>query len=189
MLEIFNHALSWVCGQNPDHTWMPGGLPLPCCQRCIGLYVGAGVAALLHIALKPQPTARFLQVHGLFLLLMVPFGFHWLPQGEVLRGWTGVLFGFGLVMFLSQTLSARSNDTENSTSRIGTVGLYWLGLVLTLLAVPVLGVWGGRGSSSVLSSLAALGALVLASLALANVGLAIASLARGSWRRKAQVRA
>ena len=234
MLETFSHAFSWVCGQNPDHTWMPGGLLLPCCQRCLGLYVGAGVAALLHAVLKPQPTARFLQIHGLFLLLMVPFGFHWLPHGELLRAWTGVLFGFGIVTFLWLTPSARSSEAKNSTPRFackyhklrsrrrkeaeaqltrnGTppyVGayslsaiqsacevfgssaarLYWLGLALTLLAVPALGVWGGRGSAYVLSGLAALGALVLAALVLTNIGLVIASLARGSWRRKARIRA
>jgi uncharacterized membrane protein len=233
-LETLNHTFSWVCGQNPDHTWIPGGLPLPCCQRCTGLYVGAAVAVLLHLALKPLPTARFLQIHGLFLLLMVPFGFHWLPQGELLRAGTGVLFGFGVVTFLSLKLSARTTtarlrssdttfcltpalsprrggivsgagecsptrafskrgdscslslgervrvrasfisnfidavDADSATASLATV-LYWLGLALTLLAVPALGLGGGHAAAHTLLGLAAFGALALAALALANV--------------------
>jgi hypothetical protein len=31
---------------------------------------------------------------------MVPFGFHWVPQGPMLRTVTGLLFGFGLVAYL-----------------------------------------------------------------------------------------
>jgi len=94
-METLAQLFGVVCGQNPDHTWMPGGLLLPCCQRCLGLYVGAAVAVGLHGWLRPQLSGRFLEVHGLFLLLMVPFGFHWLPQGALVRTGTGVLFGFG----------------------------------------------------------------------------------------------
>jgi len=166
---------------------MPGGLLLPCCHRCTGLYVGAGVAALWHVTLKVRPTVRFLQIHGLFLLMMVPFGFHWLPQGELLRAWTGVLFGFGLVAFLWLTPSARTSESEDSKLRLSTARFYWLGLALTLLAVPALGISGGRSSAHTLSGLAALGALVLAALALANAGLAVASFARWFRRRKARL--
>jgi len=105
MLEILTHWFAAVCGQDPGHTWAPGGILLPCCQRCTGLYVGAGVAALLHLWLRPRLTSRFLEMHGAFLLLMIPFGFHWLPQGPALRTLTGVLFGFGVVAFLWLQLS------------------------------------------------------------------------------------
>jgi uncharacterized membrane protein len=100
MLEVLHHLFAAVCGQNPEHTWAPGGVPLPFCQRCTGLYVGAGAAWLLHRWLKPRPTARFLEVHGAFLLLMAPCGFHWVPQGPVLRTLSGALFGFAVVAFL-----------------------------------------------------------------------------------------
>ncbi len=53
----------------------------------------------------PRLTGRFLEMHGAFLLLMVPFGFHWVAQGPVLRTLTGVLFGFGVVTFLWLPLS------------------------------------------------------------------------------------
>jgi uncharacterized membrane protein len=100
MLEILNHLFAAVCGQNPDHTWAPGGILLPCCQRCLGLYAGAAVAIAMHWWLRPRLTTRFLEVHGAFLLLMAPFGFHWVPQGPALRTITGMLFGFGVVTYL-----------------------------------------------------------------------------------------
>ncbi len=100
MPELFNHFFAYLCGQNLDHTWAPGGSLLPCCERCTGLYVGACVAAILHLWLRPKLTGRCLEIHGLFLLLMVPFGFHWLPQGALIRTTTGALFGFGIVTFL-----------------------------------------------------------------------------------------
>jgi len=110
MLEILAHWFAAVCGQDPGHTWAPGGILLPCCQRCTGLYVGAGVAALLHLWLRPRLTGRFLELHGAFLLLMVPCGFHWVTQGPVLRMLTGVLFGFGVVTFLWLPLSQRFGE-------------------------------------------------------------------------------
>jgi uncharacterized membrane protein len=105
MLEILNHLFAAVCGQNPSHTWAPGGLLLPCCQRCLGLYAGAAVAIATHWWLRPRLTARFLEVQGAFLLLMAPFGFHWVPQGPVLRTITGMLFGFGVVTYLWLSVS------------------------------------------------------------------------------------
>ena len=41
MQDLLQTIFGWVCGQNPGHTWAPGGLMLPCCQRCTGLYAGA----------------------------------------------------------------------------------------------------------------------------------------------------
>lgn len=100
MIEALSHVFAAVCGQNPSHTWAPGGLLLPCCQRCTGLYVGAGLAALLHLWLRPNLTRGFLRVHGAFLLFMAPFGFHWVAHGAAMRTITGVLFGFAVVTFL-----------------------------------------------------------------------------------------
>jgi uncharacterized membrane protein len=108
MLDILTHLFAAVCGQAPAHTWAPGGIFLPCCQRCTGLYAGAAVAAFLHWRFRPILSARFLEVHGVFLLLMAPFGFHWVAQGPVLRTVTGMLFGFGVVTFLWLAVGDRS---------------------------------------------------------------------------------
>jgi hypothetical protein len=112
MIEILGHWFAAVCGQNPGHTWAPGGILLPCCERCVGLYIGAGVAALLHFALRPKLTGRFLQIHGAFLLVMVPFGFHWVAHGAALRSASGMLFGFGIFTFLWLPLSHMIDKSE-----------------------------------------------------------------------------
>jgi len=71
-------------------------------------------ALLLLFFLKPQPNTAFRWLHGLFLLLMVPFGFHWLPQGPVLRCETGILFGFGIVAYLWLVPGARQYGSPTS---------------------------------------------------------------------------
>jgi uncharacterized membrane protein len=117
MLEVLAHWFAAICGQDPGHTWAPGGILLPCCQRCTGLYVGAGAAALLHLWLRPKLSGRFLEIHGVFLVVMVPFGFHWVAQGPVLRTLTGVLFGFGVVTLLWLPLSQRADSRGRSRRR------------------------------------------------------------------------
>jgi hypothetical protein len=49
-------------------------------------------------AYRPTNAARWCQ--AALILQMVPFGFHWLPQGPLLRCLTGLLFAFGLVGLL-----------------------------------------------------------------------------------------
>jgi uncharacterized membrane protein len=103
LLTIF----SAVCGENPKHIWSPGGQPLPCCERCTGLYVAALIAVALHFWLRPCISKRFLQVHALCLLQLGSFVFPWLPQSPVLRTVSGTLFGFGVVAFLWPAIAAR----------------------------------------------------------------------------------
>ena len=118
MTELLRHVFGWVCGQDPAHTWSPGGELLPLCQRCTGVYAGAFVAALLHLAWRPAPTPRWLWLNGAFLLGMLPFGFYWIPQNAELRCASGILFGFGLIAFLCLTLpeksfgSSRGNEAQ-----------------------------------------------------------------------------
>lgn len=181
-IEAFGHAFSAICGQDPAHTWACGGVTLPCCQRCTGLYVGAVLAALVHLGFKPRLTGRFLEVHGAFLLLMVPFGFHWISQGPAGRAVTGVLFGFGLVTFLKLPLSqcpalrwtAQWPQGETATSS----GWYFTAAGLAAFGVPLLGALGGELAAWGLSGAALLGVLVLSLLVLANAGLGLAGAAR-----------
>lgn len=178
MLELLQCVFAGVCGQNPEHTWAPGGVLLPCCQRCLGLYAGASAAAWLHLVVRPRLTARFLQVHGMFMLLMLPLGFHWVAHGALVRTEAGILFGFGLVTFLRVTLATQ-------TPRHDTTGQYAVGLLLTLVTIPTLAVCGGPAAALMLSTSAAAGVFVLAALVLANAGRAMAWLARRLNRRKA----
>jgi len=133
MLDLLRHVFGWVCGQNPVHTWSPGGELLPVCQRCTGVYTGAFLAALLHWWWRsatappwlwlngtganrgqecprsgvPGPRWLWLWLNGAFLLFMAPSGFYWIPQNPELRCGSGILFGFGLVAFLWLTLPAQ----------------------------------------------------------------------------------
>jgi uncharacterized membrane protein len=194
MIDGLNHLFAAVCGQNPEHTWAPGGILLPCCQRCTGLYAGACVAALLHFWLRPKVTARFLEVHGGFLLLMAAFGFHWLPQGPVLRTITGVLFGFGTVTFLWLPWSGKagqrvppapdwppvgSADPAGRTARFcNRTGFYALALLVTLALLPLVATSGEKGAAFVLSGMALTGATLVGVLVLGDVGICLAGVFR-----------
>jgi uncharacterized membrane protein len=178
MIEIVTQAFSWICGQHADHTWTCGGLPLPCCQRCTGLYLGALAGFLLLILLRPPMTRLLLWLHGAMLILMVPFGFHWLPQDALIRGWTGVLFGFGLVAFLQLPLAQRTTDSHSSSSRATRVLFYCIGLATTLAAIAVLHFGAPQISAALVSLFLLCGALVLITLAVANIWLGIRRLVR-----------
>ncbi len=165
MPDAFQHLFGAVCGQNPDHSWTPGGIPLPLCQRCTGIYVGAFAALLLQIWLKPEATPRFLKLHGAFLLLMIPSGLYWFPQGPVLRSVSGVLFGFGVVAFLILPLSGGGQRPGGEKYR------YPAGILAAAVLVPLLGSYGGEAGAMLLTLLAALGLPSLAFVVLANLGL------------------
>jgi len=187
MLDFLHQVFSHVCGQNLAHTWSPGGELLPCCQRCTGVYVGAFVAALLHLAGPPQPTSFWRWLNGAFLLLMVPAGYHWFPQGPELRAISGILFGFGLVAFLWLPLLEKftiydlrftTTKHERSVNR-KSQSVYAAALLAALVFTPLLGASESSLAATTLALLTAGGALALALLLAANLFLA----ARGLWRR------
>ena len=177
MQDLLQILFGYVCGQNPEHTWAPGGLALPCCQRCTGLYAGAFFAALLHLWKRPGLTGRFLEVHGLMLVLMLPFGFHWVDQGPVLRGISGVLFGAGVFTFL--WLPVRQIGCGLKTGlRPSARVVYAAGLTLAAAGVPALGEHGGFLGNRLLLVLTAGGAVALALAAATAVFLCLACLRR-----------
>jgi uncharacterized membrane protein len=179
------HLFGFVCGQDPFHTWAPGGTLLPFCQRCTGFYAGAAIALALQAALWLRPGARFLQVHGLFLLLMIPFGFHWLPQGALLRTLLGLLYGFGVVSFLWLWPGVRLGAVRGASHP--KLALYAAGVVVGLVAVPALSVWGSRAAARTLVGLALLGLAGVAALVLANLGIGLVSLASRATRHTKRV--
>ena len=186
MLDFLHQLFSHVCGQNLGHTWSPGGELLPCCQRCTGVYVGALVAALLHLARPMQPTSFWRWLNGTFLLFMVPAGFHWFSQGPALRAASGILFGFGLVAFLWLPLPGKFTihdlrftlrscfEVVNRKSQIVNAAALLAALVIT----PLLGASENSLAATALALLTAGGALAFVLLLAANLFLA----ARGLWR-------
>jgi uncharacterized membrane protein len=173
--EWLNTFLSLVCGQNPAHLWAPGGLALPCCQRCAGLYCGALAAFVCLRLFRPALTTRFLWGHGLLLVQMVPLGFHWVAQGPVLRTVSGVLFAFGLAVFLELV----PGGPWRTVARVSpwAARAYWLGVAISTALILALAREGGRGTAVCLSIMIAAGALTLFWLAAVNVLM----LASGLW--------
>ena len=171
MADWLGAAFGLLCGRDPSHMWSPGGMPLPFCQRCTGFYAGAAVALVLHIALRIHPNNRFLAVHGGFLLLMIPLGYHWVPQDALVRALSGVLFGAGVVSFLWLFPGPRAGagrDPGPAESMI-----YAIGIIGALAVVPASAAWGGRGAWYALVCLATLGLAGLAALVAANAGLGL----------------
>jgi len=190
MLETVRHVSGWVCGQNPAHSWSPGGELLPLCQRCTGVYVGAFIAALFHLAWRPAPTTRWLWLNGAFLLLMVPFGFHWIPQNAELRCGSGIFFGFGLVGFLRLTLpgnlfrrrrgdEARTDIGDHSEPAcVGCYQTFAASLLAALVLPPLLAENGNATAAGILVFACVAGALTLGALLLANLVYLLRWLAR-----------
>ena len=168
MLDALTILFARLCGQNPSHTWAPGGLPLPCCQRCTGLYAGAAVAAVVLFWLRPRLSKGFLEAHGLCLLVMAPLGLHWVPEGPVVRTLSGVLFGFGVAAFLWLPLATRvgwSNLPRSFSSPA-----YGLALMAALGCIPILAASGGTGAAYALAGLVGCGAVLLLALAVGAIG-------------------
>ena len=166
MYKLLLPIFSAVCGENPQHIWSLGGQPLPCCQRCTGLYVAALVATALHLWFRPRICKGFLQIHALFLLQLGLFVFPWLPSSPVLRTLSGSLFGFGVVAFLGPAIFDGCPLFRVSCFSARD---YALGVAGCLGLVPAIAEWGGRPGAFVLMWLVLAGALVLAALATANL--------------------
>jgi hypothetical protein len=162
-VAVFDQIFSLLCGQNS--CWRPGGEALPFCQRCTGLYVGAAAAACLVFLFRPRPTSRMLWIHGLLLLLMVPFGYHLVPHGASVRTVTGQLFALGLVYYLSLLPTSRLGlrVKENGTGPYAV----WVAVSVAALQVAVHVEAGGAGV--LLTVFGGVGLLVLATLLVVNL--------------------
>jgi len=136
---------------------------------------------LLVLLFKPKPTSRMLWLHGICLLAMIPFGYHWVAQTGEERTLTGQLFAFGLIYYLTLLPADRLPKWKalwecNSQS-------YLVGAVLILLTLQVDIAWGGLRTNAMLAWLGTTGLVLYAFLALANV-LLLVLLAWQSLRRR-----
>ncbi len=168
MFPVLRDAFALVCGQAADHTWAPGGVGLPFCQRCTGLYVGAFAALAWQSIFRTRPGPGLRWGYALCLLQMLPLGFHWVPHGPVMRTLAGGLFAFGLVGFLWLLPAAR-------WQRGSTAGAPWrAGLHVTLAGLSLAGVLlaateGGVAVAYALAWLGFMGLIGLALLVLVNL--------------------
>jgi uncharacterized membrane protein len=164
-MPFLRELFYWVCSQQP--SWVLGGIDLPFCQRCTGLYVGVVPALLMYFMFKPRPSTPTLWVHGMLLLFMAPFGYHLIPQNAELRTLTGQLFAYGLVYYLMLLPAGRLRLWERSLAS-DTQGYYLAGLAT--LPLLQLGVHlGGERTSTLLSWIGFTGLVLYAVLAVANL--------------------
>lgn len=97
-MDFLHHLFSHLCGQ--VNCWHAAGVTSVACQRCTGLYIGALIAAVLFVIFRPRPTSFSLWLHGLAMLVIIPFGYHLVPHGTLVRAITGQLFGYGMAYYL-----------------------------------------------------------------------------------------
>jgi uncharacterized membrane protein len=154
---------AYVCGQT--HSWAVGGATLPFCQRCTGLYVGGAYAILLLAIFRPRPTNLLLWLHGLAMLVMIPFGFHLVPQGAEVRTASGLLFAFGLAYFLALVPSG----AFYAASHHG--GAYLVALAVSLPALLLAIRYGGARTAELLAWVGFAGLIGFAVLAAGNLAL------------------
>ncbi|HVN17672.1 MAG TPA: DUF2085 domain-containing protein [Dongiaceae bacterium] len=166
-MNLLEQLFSHICGQ--QHCWVLGGVRLPLCQRCIGLYAGAFLALIIVRIFRPRPRAFLYWAHGFFLLAMIPFGFHLVAHGGLTRTFTGALFAFGLVYYLTlNPLTAWRAWSDDSPAR--TAG-YLLAAALAIGLVLLMASWDNRVSAFVLVSLGTVGFLGLCCFALLNLAI------------------
>jgi uncharacterized membrane protein len=164
-VPVPDRLFSLVCGR--EHLWTLAGEPLPFCQRCTGLYVGGALAVLLLLLFRPRPTPLVLWVHGLLLLLMVPFGFDWIEQGPTVRTLTGQLFALGLIYYLGLAVALPLRLWSGSGP--GHPRAYGLGALAGILALQAAVRVGGTATRALLTWTGAAGLAAYAVLLLANL--------------------
>lgn len=132
-MDLLRHLFSHLCGQ--VNCWHAAGVTSVACQRCTGLYIGAFISAALFVLFRARATSLSLWLHGLAMLTIIPFGFHLVPHGAVVRAMTGQLFGYGMTYYLLLIPADRFDLWRQSVPRIS---LLWYPIVLALAVVMVL---------------------------------------------------
>jgi uncharacterized membrane protein len=177
-MEDVRHFFAIICSQH--QSWTPGGQTLPFCQRCTGLYVGATLAAVLYAVCRPHPSSLSLWSHGLLLLVMVPFGYHLVPQNGLIRSLTGQLFAVGLICYLSLLPGERWQRTKLDTKRASRA--YLPGVLLSLLLVQLAVRADSPPIATLLAWLGVAGMIVLGGLAIVNVVLLLGGMLRAGYK-------
>jgi uncharacterized membrane protein len=155
---------SYVCSS--PNIWRLGGHLLPFCQRCTGLYVGGALAAVLYMLFHPRPTRCALAFHGILLLQMAPFGYHWVAQNGTVRTLAGQFFAFALIYFLALNPAVQLGLWK--VNRSGQLPSYALGGLTGIAALQLAVHRGGAATGAALAWLGFAGLLIYTTLVLVN---------------------
>src|ERR1700733_14202800 len=104
---LIRNFFSQLCHQDPGRSFLLGGAPVAVCARCLGIYWGVAVGALVRLRM-----ARRLLVGALVLnLLDVATGvLHWHGNLPVFRFFLGLLLGVGVGAVLWRVRLSTSED-------------------------------------------------------------------------------
>jgi uncharacterized membrane protein len=118
---LIRNFFSQLCHQDRTRSFLLGGAPVAVCVRCLGIYWGVAVGALVRLRM-----ARRLLVAALVLNLAdVATGvLHWHGSLPLVRFSLGLMLGVGVgaVLFLTETLwPLRSSPLEDVSASGGPV--------------------------------------------------------------------
>lgn len=147
---------SAVCGQLPEHTYSLGGVPLPLCARCTGMYVGALSGLVFYSCRNPRSASLPRSWHAVFLplsfslwaadgvnsLLASFAGFpHLYPPENALRLASGALMGITLASLIFVLFNSVIWRDVNPAPILATPGelLALLGICTVLIALVISG--------------------------------------------------
>jgi uncharacterized membrane protein len=90
---------SRLCHQNPGRSFLVAGSPVAVCARCLGIYCGVALGALLRLG-KATATRLLALAVLLNLLDIATATLHWHGNLPVARLLLGLLLGVGAGAFL-----------------------------------------------------------------------------------------
>jgi uncharacterized membrane protein len=90
---------SRLCHQNPGRSFLVAGSPVAVCARCLGIYCGVALGALLRLG-KATATRLLALALLLNLLDIATATLHWHGNLPVARLLLGLLLGVGAGAFL-----------------------------------------------------------------------------------------
>jgi uncharacterized membrane protein len=110
---LIRNFFSQLCHQDPSRSFLLGGAPVAVCVRCLGIYWGVAVGALVRLRM----SRRLLAVAVVLNLIDVATGvLHWHGNVPLVRFFLGLMLGVGVgaVLFLPEGLGpVRSSPLED----------------------------------------------------------------------------
>jgi uncharacterized membrane protein len=100
---LIRDFFSQLCHQDPSRSFLLGGAPVAVCVRCLGIYWGVAVGALVRLRMG----RRLLAVALVLNLVDVAMGvLHWHGNLPLVRFFLGLVLGVGVgaVLFLREGL-------------------------------------------------------------------------------------
>lgn len=172
-------VFSGLCHQHAWRSWAPGGEPLALCERCLGVYAGAALMALVYPLARFKASRAWLLFHGALVLQVIPLGLHWLPHGPEIRTLSGQAFAIGTCWLMWRPFH---EDGPLARQRIS-AGPYALALLLVAVLLQAAVRINWVPMAALMEALALAGAGVLVVTAVLLIGNVLsAGLSRKSAR-------